>query len=62
MGLNNYSRSKGFSVKYSEGLMKDGKAVAGETENSVFCALGLETPKPEDRKIKNKKPIWLIKT
>jgi DNA polymerase/3'-5' exonuclease PolX len=34
--LATYAMSKGFRLKYSEGLLKDGKVVAGETEESVL--------------------------
>jgi len=33
--------SKGMRIRYSEGLIKDGVAIAGETEQGVFEALGL---------------------
>ena len=56
--LNNYARKNGFRIKYSEGLLKEGKPVAGETEKSVFDALGLETPKPEEREVGESKPVW----
>jgi DNA polymerase/3'-5' exonuclease PolX len=36
--------SKGMRIKYSEGLIKGGVAVAGETEQGVFDALGLTCP------------------
>ncbi len=49
MWLASYALSKGFRLKYSEGLTKDKVAVAGDTEESVFSALCLPTPKPEDR-------------
>jgi DNA polymerase (family 10) len=51
--------SKGFRLKYSEGLMKDEVAVAGETEESVFSALGLQCPEPKLREISDGKPFWL---
>ena len=51
--------SKGFRLKYSEGLMKDEVAVAGETEESVFSALGLQCPEPKLREIAEGKPFWL---
>jgi len=56
--LNNYARKNGYRIKYSEGLLKGGKPVAGETEKSVFDTLGLETPKPEEREIVDGKPTW----
>ncbi len=57
--LASYAISKGFKLKYSEGLLKDEKVIAGYTEDSVFEALGLLCPKPEEREIVNGKPIWL---
>ena len=36
MWLASYALSKGFRLKYSEGLIKDKAAVAGETEESVY--------------------------
>jgi DNA polymerase (family X) len=51
--------SKGFRLKYSEGLLKDENVIAGDTEDSVFEALGLPCPKPEEREIVNGKPVWL---
>lgn len=59
MWLASYALSKGFRLKYSEGLIKDKVAVAGETEESVFTALGLPTPKPEEREVIEEKPAWL---
>ena len=59
MWLASYALSKGFRLKYSEGLLKDKTVVAGETEESVFEGLGLQTPKPEEREIINNKPVWL---
>jgi DNA polymerase (family 10) len=57
--LASYAISNGFRLKYSEGLLKNKQIVAGETEESVFTALGLPCPKPEDREIANGKPMWL---
>jgi len=51
--------SKGMRIKYSEGLTKDGKVIAGETEQSVFQALNLSTPMPSQREILNEKPLWM---
>lgn len=50
--------SKGFRLKYSEGLMKDEVAVAGETEESVFTALDLPYPEPQLREVIDNKPVW----
>ena len=41
MWLAGYAISKGMRIRYSEGLIKDGVAIAGETEQGVFEALGL---------------------
>ena len=59
MWLASYALSKGFRLKYSEGLMKDKVAVAGETEESVFTALGLQCPEPQLREVIDGKPAWL---
>ena len=57
--LAGYAISKGMRLKYSEGLIKDGKAIAGETEESVFTALGLPCPPPQKREIRDGKPTWI---
>jgi DNA polymerase/3'-5' exonuclease PolX len=59
MWLAGYALSKGYRLKYSTGLIKDGVAVAGETEESVFSALDLICPEPPEREVSNGKPIWL---
>jgi DNA polymerase (family X) len=59
MFLASHAISMGFRLKYSEGLLKDEEVIAGHTEDSVFEALGLLCPKPEEREIVNGKPIWL---
>jgi DNA polymerase/3'-5' exonuclease PolX len=51
--------SKGMRIKYSEGLIKDGVAVAGETEKGVFEALSLSYPLPTQREIVEGKPVWM---
>jgi DNA polymerase/3'-5' exonuclease PolX len=56
--LAGYAISKGMRLKYSEGVVKDGKAIAGETEESAFAALGLPCPRPQEREIINQKPVW----
>ena len=50
--------SKGMRIKYSEGLIKDGVVVGGETEQGVFEALGLPYPLPSEREIAESKPVW----
>jgi DNA polymerase (family 10) len=57
--LAGYVISKGMRLKYSDGLIKDGKAIAGETEASVFTALGFPYPPPQEREIIESKPAWL---
>jgi DNA polymerase (family X) len=59
MWLAGYAVSNGFRLKYSEGLIKDEVTVAGETEESVFSALGFPCPKPTVREIVEQKPLWL---
>jgi DNA polymerase (family X) len=59
MWLASYALSKGYRLKYSEGLLKEEQVVAGKTEESIFLALGLPCPKPEEREIVNGKPVWL---
>ncbi len=51
--------SKGMRLKYSEGLIKEEQVVAGKTEESIFTALCLPCPKPEEREVVNGKPVWL---
>jgi DNA polymerase/3'-5' exonuclease PolX len=59
MWLASYALSKGFRLKYSEGLLQNDKVVAGNTEESVFEALDLPILKPEEREIVKGKPVWL---
>jgi DNA polymerase (family 10) len=59
MWLAGYAISKGMRIKYSEGLINDGVAVAGETEQGVFEALGLPYPLPSKREIADNKPVWM---
>ena len=56
--LAKYAISKGFKIRYSEGLLKDGKVVAGETEGGVFGALGLKCPNPKEREVIDGNPVW----
>jgi DNA polymerase/3'-5' exonuclease PolX len=46
-------------LKYSQGLIQNDKIVAGETEQSVFEALGLPYPAPQEREIVENKPLWM---
>jgi len=57
--LAGYAISKGMRIKYSEGLIKEGNVIAGETEKGVFEALGLPCPLPSEREIVESKPIWM---
>lgn len=59
MWLAAYTIAQGMRLKYSQGLIKDDKVVAGETEQSVFEAIGLPYPPPTQREITNEKPMWL---
>jgi len=59
MWLAGHAISKGFRLKYSEGLLKDNVVVAGETEESVFALLDLKCPAPQLREIADEKPVWL---
>ena len=56
--LASYALSKGFRLKYSEGLLKDKVVVAGKTEESVFSALNLPYPEPQFREVIDGKPAW----
>jgi DNA polymerase (family 10) len=58
--LATYAMTKGFRLRYSEGLLKDGHVVAGETEEGVFEALGLPCPEPQKREVVDGKPVWLL--
>jgi DNA polymerase (family X) len=59
MWLAGHAFSKGMRLKYSEGLIKDGIAIAGETEQGVFDALCLPYTLPTQREIANNKPVWM---
>jgi DNA polymerase/3'-5' exonuclease PolX len=59
--LAGYAISKGMRLKYSEGLIRDGKPVAGEDEKSVFETLALPCPLPTEREIVESKPVWMPK-
>jgi DNA polymerase/3'-5' exonuclease PolX len=60
MWLASYAISRGFRLKYSEGLLKDGKVISGENEKDVFEALGLPFPEPQTREVVDGKPVWLL--
>jgi DNA polymerase (family 10) len=59
MWLAGYAISKGMRIKYSEGLIKEGNVIAGETEKGVFEALRLPYPLPSEREIIDSKPVWM---
>ena len=59
MWLAGHAFSKGMRLKYSEGLIKDGLAIAGETEQGVFEALGLPYALPSQRETVDGKPVWM---
>ena len=61
MWLAGYAISKGMRIKYSQGLIKDNNAIAGETEKGVFEVLGLPCPLPSEREIADGKPVWMPK-
>ncbi len=58
MWLAGHAYSKGMRLKYSQGLLKDGSAVAGDDEAGVFAALELPCPLPSQREIVNNQPAW----
>ena len=60
MWLAAFAISRGMRLKYSEGLTKDGYAIAGESEKAVFAALELPCPLPFQREIVDDKPIWML--
>jgi DNA polymerase (family X) len=57
--LAGHAFSKGMRLKYSEGLIKNGVAIAGETERGVFDALCLPYTLPTQREIADNKPVWM---
>ncbi len=59
--LAGYAISKEMRLKYSEGLIKEGKSIAGEDEQGVFSALGVPCPPPTEREIVDSKPVWMTK-
>ena len=60
MWLASYAISKGMRIRYSEGLIKEGSVIAGETEKGVFEALSLPYPLPSEREIVDSKPVWML--
>jgi len=59
MWLAGIAISKGMRLKYSEGLIKENKAVAGESEEGVFAALGFPCPPATEREVVEGKPLWM---
>jgi DNA polymerase (family 10) len=59
MWVAGYALLKGFRLKYSEGLIKDEVAVAGNSEESVFTILDLQCPEPQFREVIGGKPLWV---
>src|SRR4030067_2969884 len=60
MWLAGYPPSQGMRLKYSEGLLKEATPIAGENEEGVFSALGLQCPLPTEREIVDDKPVWMM--
>ena len=59
MWLAGYAISKGMRIRYSEGLIKEGSVIAGETEKGVFEVLCLPYTVPTEREIVDSKPVWM---
>ena len=59
MWLAGYAISKGFRLKYSQGLLKGDSVIAGKSEEDVFKALELPYPAPQEREVVKEKPVWL---
>ena len=59
MWLAGVAISRGMRLKYSEGLIKENAAIAGETEEDVFAAFGFPCPSAPEREIANGKPEWM---
>ena len=58
MWLAGHAFSKCMRIKYSEGLIKESVAIAGETEQGVFDALCLPYTLPTQREKAENKPVW----
>jgi len=58
--LAGYAISKEMRIKYSEGVIKDDRVIAGKTEEEVFETLGLPCLLPSEREIVESKPIWML--
>ena len=57
MWLAQLAISKGMRIKYGQGLLKEGKVVAGKTEQSIFDALEILYKEPQEREILPKNTI-----
>jgi len=53
--------SKGMRIKYSLGVVKDAKVIAGSSESGIFTVLGLPWIEPELREVIKGKPMWELK-
>ena len=51
MWLAQLAISKGMRIKFSQGLIKEGKVIAGKTEEGIFEALEIPYKEPKDREI-----------
>ena len=51
MWLAQLAISKGMRIKFSQGLIKDEKVIAGKTEEGIFEALEIPYKEPKDREI-----------
>jgi len=60
MWLAGHAFSKNMRLKYSEGLIANGTAIAGETEQGVFEALGLPYSLPSQRETAEGQPVWMF--
>jgi DNA polymerase/3'-5' exonuclease PolX len=56
--LAGYAISKGLRLKYSQGLVNGDTVLAGNTEESIFAALGFSIPSPQEREVVGGKPKW----
>jgi DNA polymerase (family 10) len=53
-----WAKSAGMKFAAGTGIERDGKVIAGKTEEDVFKALGLAFVKPEEREIRGGRPVW----
>lgn len=57
--LAQWAKAAGMKFAAGSGIERDGRIIAGKTEEEVFKALGLAMPAPEDREIVNGRPKWM---